>query len=246
MVPVIPIVDWDVIVKVTLSAFILLLSFSGLYILLAENTDIHTVLPNSVPTQGVIIRNSTLLAVGYPIIMWIAIRQKRKWRRVQEPQYRNSENLKIAMYSYIGTVWLNIVFNILATNGKPIYYVPLLYAFNQAVLGYFIGIYIDRIAENSHISLKLAGLQAAAQATATVIATMFNPLLSTGDTDFSLRRLGIIGLFSLIQSAASGFIVGILFQHFYNQTIPAKTPTQPILNSGARSVVGVGPIADRH
>src|SRR5271156_3481849 len=97
VVPVIPIVDWDVILKVTLSAFILLLLFSGLYILVANITDIHTVLPNFVPTQGVIIRNSTLLAVGYPIIMWIAIRQKRKWRRVQEAQYRSPENLKIAM-----------------------------------------------------------------------------------------------------------------------------------------------------
>jgi MFS family permease len=214
----VPALDWDAVVKVTVSAILVLLIFNGLYAVIWNDLNLISVIPSAEPTKTNIIRFAILFTIAYTIIMWLAIQLKRRWRRVSQLEKR-PENLLIACVSYISTVWINLIINYYVTGGH-LTYAPLLFALNQAVFGYFVGIYIDRHVDNKALSIRLAIYQGCAQAVAMTIATTFSPSLVLSElAPFVMLRIGLImSVFSMLQSGISGFVVGVLFQKVYNKS----------------------------
>jgi hypothetical protein len=217
-VDVIPILDWDAVALVTISTFVLMLAFNSLFILGGYLSGLFATVPSLMPDKASIIRLSLLYTFGYAVVMWLAIRLKRNWRRKGAAGDR-PENLLIAILTYFSTVPLNIIISLYLRHGE-LTYAPFLYALNQAILGYFVGQYIDRSLTTSPISIRLALLQGGAQAVGAVIATTLSPTVFSPVVGLAIfYRIELsIALFSLVQAAISGFLVGILFQYFYKRT----------------------------
>jgi hypothetical protein len=207
-----PFPDWNTVGLVSASTFVLMLLFNGLFVLAGYGMGLFKAYPNLVPDKLVIIRFAVLYTVAYAIVMWLCIHLKRKWRR---SGYRDArpENLLLAIFSYLSTVWLNVLISLVLRHGQ-LTYAPFLYALNQAVLGYFIGIYIDRSLKTTDVSVPLASLQAAAQAIAAIIATMLSPSVFSPTIGFLDLQIAV---FALLQAAASGFIISMLFQQLYRR-----------------------------
>jgi hypothetical protein len=229
-VDVIPILDWDAVALVTISTFVLMLAFNSLFILGGYLSGLFATVPSLMPDKASIIRFSLLYTFGYAVVMWLAIRLKRNWRRKGAAGDR-PENLLIAIFTYFSTVPLNIIISLYLRHGE-LTYAPFLYALNQAILGYFVGRYIDRSLRTSLISVRLALLQGGAQAVGAVIATTLSPSVFSPVVGLAIfYRIELsIALFSMVQAAISGFLVGILFQYFYKRT-----------DTAARVVDGVNP-----
>lgn len=239
-VDVVPLLDWDAVGLVTISTFVLMLAFNGLFTIVGYMSGIFATVPSLMPDRPSIIRFSLLYTIGYAIVMWLAIRLKRKWRRAGAAGER-PENLLIAIFAYIATVPLNIIISLYLRNWE-LTYAPFLYALNQAILGYFIGQYIDRSLKTSPISVKLALLQGGAQAVGAVIATTLSPSVLSPVVGLKLlSQIEIwIALFSMIQSAISGSLIGILFQHFYRRADSSVGAESP---SGGMALRGALPVA---
>ena len=239
-VDVVPLLDWDAVGLVTISTFVLMLAFNGLFTIVGHMSGIFAAVPSLMPDRPSIIRFSLLYTIGYAIVMWLAIRLKRKWRRAGAAGER-PENLLIAIFAYIATVPLNIIISLYLRNWE-LTYAPFLYALNQAILGYFIGQYIDRSLKTSPISVKLALLQGGAQAVGAVIATTLSPSVLSPVVGLKLlSQIEIwIALFSMIQSAISGSLIGILFQHFYRRADTSARVESP---SGGMALRGALPVA---
>jgi hypothetical protein len=229
-VDVIPILDWDAVALVTISTFVLMLAFNSLFILGGYLSGLFATVPSLMPDKASIIRFSLLYTFGYAVVMWLAIRLKRNWRRKGTAGDR-PENLLIAILTYLSTVPLNIIISLYLRHGE-LTYAPFLYALNQAILGYFVGQYIDRSLTTSPRSVRLALLQGGAQAVGAVIATTLSPTVFSPVVGLAIfYRIELsIALFSLVQAAISGFLVGVLFQYFYKRT-----------GTAARVVDGVNP-----
>ena len=213
--------DWETVGLVTVFTFVSMLAFNAVYAVFGELTGMFAKYPTMAPDKGVIIRFAVLYTAAYAIVMGLAIYLKRRWRRPGDRRER-PEELLVAIYAYFATVPLNFAISLVLRHGE-ITYAPLLYALNQAVLGYFIAQYIDRSLTNCEVSVSLAGTQAIAQAVCAVIATTLSPSISPspfGAFDVSMAAI------AAIQSAASGFIIGILFQRLYSRSgNPAAPPT---------------------
>ncbi|HEX9167393.1 MAG TPA: hypothetical protein VF886_00480 [Roseiarcus sp.] len=140
---------------------------------------------------------------------------KRRWRRLEQASNKH-ENLTIAATSYLLTVWVNCLINLYVTKGHMTY-APFLFALSQFVLGYFIGVYLDRLIAGKPLSLIIPLYQASVQSVAMGVAAFLSPsLFSPPNSDDLLTISLVMGAFSMAQGAASGFVVGVLFQHFYN------------------------------
>jgi hypothetical protein len=95
-----PVVDWDAVMKVTISAVLVLLIFNGIYTIIWNGFDLASLIPSAQPTKASIIRLAILFTIAYTIIMFLAIQLKRQWRRVG-PTAQRPENLLIACASYV-------------------------------------------------------------------------------------------------------------------------------------------------
>lgn len=209
-----PVLDWDAIMKVTGSAILILLMFNGIYAIIWNYFDVVSSMPGMAPSRESTVRFALLFTVVYTIIMWLAITLKRRWRH-RGPIGRDPENILIAAWSYLSTVWVNCIINYFVTGGH-ITYAPLLFAFNQAVFGYFIGRYIDRLGSNRPLSAKLSAYQGMAQATALLIAISLSPTPMSGGSPVEILKLSIfMSVFAMLQGGVSGFVAGLLFQYVY-------------------------------
>ena len=118
----------------------------------------------------------------------------------------------IAVAAYFCTVWVNCLINLYVTMGHMTY-APFLFALNQLVLGYFIGVYLDRLIAGKPLSLSIPLYQALVQSVAMGVAASLSPtLFSTSNYDDLLKISIVMGAFSMAQGAASGFVVGVLFR----------------------------------
>src|SRR5262249_26449766 len=87
------------------------------------------------------------------------------------------------------------------------------------VLGYFIGIYVDRALRGLPTSPAVAAWQGGLQLVATSVATALSPNSSQPGT----REFFYVVAFSAAQAALSGFLSGLLFQYFYRRTDRSNT-----------------------
>jgi len=107
----IPILDWDAVGVVTLSTFILLLFFNGIYSIVGYVFSLFVIYPEIAPDRVSIIRFSVLFTLGYAIVIWLAVRLKRSWRLKGITDNR-PENLLIGIFCYLTTVWINIIISL--------------------------------------------------------------------------------------------------------------------------------------
>lgn len=160
------------------------------------------------PDRTSVVRFALLFTVVYSAIIIIAIKLKRKWHRADEPDPDRPENLIIGLISYAASLLaFSIPFGIYLRGGMTI--APFLYAINQGILGYFIGVYVDRSLKHQGISLVVPLWQGALQLAVILIATIVTPLPNLG----SQNEL-YASAFSAAQSFLSGFLIGVLFQYF--------------------------------
>jgi hypothetical protein len=216
-VPPIPLLDWDVLARVIGSMFLLLLVLNVAYAAFAYM--------RGMPTEGALspdrertIWYSLTFTLNYSIVMIVAIKLKRKWRRQGAPNFDRPENLLIALAAYTVSLFFTIPFSLYLRGELTI--APFLFASTQAVLGYFIGIYVDGAGKSTEISFAVAAWQGALQLAATLIAYLGSPQLP--NTTLNFFDLLSFSTFVAIESALSGFLIGILFQYFYKRTLPVS------------------------
>ncbi len=159
---------------------------------------------------------SLTFTLNYSIVMILAIKLKRKWRREGAPSFDRPENLLIALAAYAVSLLFTVPFSVYLRGEFTI--APFLFASSQAVLGYFIGIYVDRVGKSAGISFTAAAWQGALQLAATLIAFLGAPPLPGATLNFF--DVLSFSAFVAIQSALSGFLIGVLFQHFYKRAMP--------------------------
>lgn len=222
-VPAIPLFDWDAVARVIGSMFLILLVANVAYAGLAY-------LRGSTPTpdRARVIGYSLTFTLNYSIVMILAIKLKRKWRREGAPNLDRPENLLIALAAYPASLFFTIPFSIYLRGEFT--YAPFLFASTQAVLGYFIGIYVDRAGKSAGISLAAATWQGALQLAATLIAFLGSPPLP--GTTWNFFDVLSFSAFVAVQSALSGFLIGVLFQHFYKRTMPLSIKSDKSVAAG--------------
>jgi hypothetical protein len=148
--------------------------------------------------------------------MLIAMKLKRKWRLEDDPDHNRPENLIIALVSYaVSLLLFSIPFSLYLRH--ELTFAPFLFAVNQGVLGYFIGIYIDRSLGKQGLSVKVAAWHGVTQLITVVIATTAMPLPNLGS-----RSELYVTAFSAAQSALSGFLIGLFFQYFHQQSVNSE------------------------
>ena len=214
-VPRIPLFDWDAVARVIGSMFLILLVANAAYVGLAylRGMGAEGVLT---PNRARVIGYSLTFTLNYSVVMILAIKLKRKWRHEGVPSFDRPENLLIALAAYAVSLLFTVPFSLYLRGEFTI--APFLFASSQAVLGYFIGIYVDRVGRSAGISFTAAAWQGALQLAATLIAFLGAPPLPGPMLSF----LDVLSFsaFVAIQSALSGFLIGVLFQHFYKRAMP--------------------------
>jgi hypothetical protein len=224
-VPPIPLLDWDAVARVVGSMFVILLmvnlAYAGMMYLRGLDTAAALI-----PDRARIIGYSLIFTLNYSIVMILAIKLKRKWRLDGTADHHRPENLQIALAAYAVSLAFTIPFSISMRGELTI--APFLYASSQAVLGYFIGIYVDRTGNSMEISYPTAAWQGALQLAATLIASLGSPPLP--GTTWNLLDVLAVNAFVAVQSALSGFLIGLLFQHFHKRTAPLGEATHRLKN----------------
>jgi hypothetical protein len=206
----IPVLDWDAVARVVGLMFVLLIMFNAAYAILSYWTGLSS-LNNLMPDRASVVRFALLFTVVYAAIMILAIKLKRKWGREDDPDRNRPENLVIGLISYAASLlFFSIPFSYYLRGEISI--APFLFAVNQGVLGYFVGVYIDCSLDSQRISFVAAAWQGALQLAANLIATSIAPLPNVGG-----KNELYVALFSATQSALSGFLIGVLFQFFHQR-----------------------------
>ncbi len=216
-----PVFDLETVVAVTGLSFVLWLVFLGLFAAVASVLGIGTSNHKLFADRTLVLRFAILLTVAYGIVMTLAIKIKRKWR-AERPHDQRTEGIRIALYSYLATVPVNMLVSYLI-NGTFLIATPYLYAVNQAVFGYFVAKYIDRSLVGQKGSALLALSQGATQGAVAAIAAIFagsNAAQTAGLAD----SLFVPG-FGFVQWTLSGFLVGFLFQRIYNRAAKSEFVT---------------------
>jgi hypothetical protein len=211
----IPLFDWDAVARVVGSMFLILLAVNVAYmglVYLRGMAEVEALMPS----RARVIGYSLIFTLNYSIVMILAIKLKRKWQHEGAPNYQRPENLLIALVAYIVSLAFTIPLSLSVRGELTI--APFLFASSQAVLGYFIGIYVDRAGKSSGISFPTAAWQGALQLAATLIPSLGSPPLP--GTMWNFFDVLSFNAFVAVQSALSGFLIGVLFQHFHKRTMP--------------------------
>jgi hypothetical protein len=227
-VPPIPLLDWDAVARVIGSMFLILLVVNAAYWALVHLLGIG---PGDAPApnRARVIGYSLTFTLNYAIVMILAIKLKRKWRREGAPNFDRPENLLVAFTAYAVSLFFTIPFSIYLRGEFT--YAPFLFAFSQAVLGYFIGIYVDRAGKLVGISFTVAAWQGALQLAAMLVAFLGSPPLP--GTTWALFDVLTFSAFVAVQTALSGFLIGVLFQHFYKRTMRSIKSDDRVTAMGA-------------
>ena len=196
--PSLPPLEYNAVGLVTFSTLVLTLAFSLIWEV--------AIAPDSLSKQSVL-RFAFLFTIGYAVVQWLAIHFKRKWKAQTEPTQSRPENLLIALYAYVATLPINFLIGYILRGYFT--YASFLYAVNQAILGYFVGMYIDKSLRYSKLFLiSMTLIQAAIQTLWLPIATYYSPPLEG-------QPVGLLpNIFSIVQTFGSSCAVGFLFSIF--------------------------------
>jgi hypothetical protein len=207
-----PIMDWDAVFRVVVSVFVLMLAANAVFMGLALATGAPD---NVVPDRNRLLVFALSTTLLYFIVIFAALKIKRHRRRTDRPQAR-PENAILVFWCYLLTLPVSIALSFYIRHELST--APFLFAANQGIVAYFIGMYVDRSFAGKPLSWRLAWIQATVQFLAAVLIFFFSP--SPPNVNFSLRQQLIYALFFAFQSGLAGFLVGGLFQYFYRRTAP--------------------------
>jgi hypothetical protein len=212
-----PIMDWDAVFRVVASVFVLMLGANAIFMGLSLAFGAPG---NVVPDRNRLLIFALSTTLLYFIAIFAALKIKRHRRRIDRPQ-APPENAMLALYCYLVTLPVSFLLSIYVRYVMGIMPLvspaPLLFAANQGIVGYFIGVYVDRSLAAKQMSWRLAAAQAAIQFVAALLIFFFAQL-SPGANSFQQTAFA---LFFACQSGLAGFLVGGLFQYFYRRTTPA-------------------------
>jgi hypothetical protein len=207
------IMDWDAVFRVTLAVFLTMLGFNALFAVLT-NVGVMTapITLNRQTTLGF----ASITTLLYFIVLMITIKLKKHWHRDPELYRDKPENVLVSLYSYLIILPLTLILSLWIRHGD-LSYNPLLFALNQAVAAYFVGIYVDRSLNEQSVDWRLPAWQGLVQAV-TALGTLLlaQPMPHESDS-ISLEVLERAVFFAL-QSGAAGFLIGYLFQKHYRRT----------------------------
>ena len=220
-----PIFDAETISAVTGVSFVLWLVCASLYTYVGTITGMWSQHPQFFPDKIQILRFSILLTFAFAIVMSVAIKMKRRWRK-RRKSVRRSEAIRVAFVSYFSTVWINMTISYVFI-GTILTPVPYMFAINQALLGYFIAKYVDRALAGSKVNFRLAIIQGTIQGIVAGIAAYFAP------------NSALIGVsFGAIEWFFAGCLSGILFQYAYGKAVATERVDPVSIRSGMTSALG--------
>jgi hypothetical protein len=199
--------DWNTIARVVASVFSVLVAINVVLIFAVFFWKIDSTWARSL-TRSTMLLDAVVDTLPFAFALLIAIRRKRSYRLNPASSVR-PENLLVAVYSFVAGSLYYMVVQFAA--GYRINSVPLLLAITPCIAGYFSAAYIDRSLNNRPLSWGLVCWQAALQGLGTAMAVFF----SSSDGD-AMQTACIVG-YAGCQSAVVGFLIGYLFQRFYQR-----------------------------
>ncbi len=104
-VPPVPVPNWDAVLLVTIFTFVLMLAFTVLFTICVHTFDLSGIHGLN-PEKRTIARFALIYTVAYAMVMSLAIRLKRHWRRQGRTDGGRPENFLIAICAYTLTVYL--------------------------------------------------------------------------------------------------------------------------------------------
>jgi hypothetical protein len=208
------IMDWETVFEVVGSLFGLMVGANILFTQLLKIVDAPVVF-NDRPRLLAISLSVTL---QYFVVIYAALKIKRRWRRMYTLPNNRPENPLIAIASYF--LALPISLGIRYSLQHEIDLAPFLFATNSAVVGYFIATYIDRSVLGRPYSWPIVMVQAACQFATFLFIDFFAPALKS--FEINNWQNFIFAAFGACQFALAGFLVGSLFQYFYRRTAPDR------------------------
>ena len=206
------IVDWDAVCRVTASAFVIMLALNAMFALFVYLAG-STTAPAFTPSRESTLRFAVIATLFYFLVMLVVIKFKKYWQR--DPDHARPENILVSVYCYLLSLPFFVLFSLWVRGGE-LSTAPLLFALNQGVAAYFIGIYVDRSLRDQPPDWRWAAWQGLAQATTTFVVTFLAPPVPGFNP--STRDQIAFAVFFAFQSAVAGFLIGFLFQYFYRRT----------------------------
>jgi hypothetical protein len=167
-------------------------------------------------TRSEMLLDAVVDTVPFALVLLIAIRLKR-YCRFNPVGSRRPENLLVAVCSLVACTLYYLALQ-LAIGGR-VTAAPLLLAISPCIAGYFAGRYIDNSLSHRPLSWRLVCGQAIVQALGTAMAVFFS--ISVEDPIQTAYIVGYAGL----ESAVIGFLIGYLFQRFYQRSEFVSTTT---------------------
>ena len=211
-----PIMDWDAVFRVVGSVLVLTSVVNIIFMRVLARFGTAG-FPIDQTRMLVFAITTTLL---YFVVVYLALKVKRYWRRTRAPENRQSENPKIAIMCYLLTLPISIALSLWVRPTHDFSTAPFLFAANQGVVGYFIAMYVDRSLAQRPISWQLAVIQGGCQAIAALLIFFFLPPIP--GVTFSAMQNIVFGFIFICQAGISGFLVGAIFQYFYRRTSPTE------------------------
>jgi hypothetical protein len=213
--------DWQTVFNVTAIVFIASLVFNIVFTGILPLFGLENSWTQSL-TRSRIFSFSLMGTIVYLFVVLIAIQFKRRCWLGDAERKKFPENILIATSAYVVVVVCYLIIQF-ALRGS-VNSAPLFLSAADAAAAYFLSVYIDRSMLRQARSLMLACLQGGVQAILAFGGTFFSPAPPDSSLDL-MRSLDIAG-FSALQSGITGFVIGLVFQYYYQRTeFSAKTTT---------------------
>jgi hypothetical protein len=203
-----PIWDWNTIARVVVSVFATLVASNVILLYAIFLWKIDSAWALSL-TRRTMLLDSFVDTVPFAFTLLIAIRRKRAYRLHPKKPAR-PENLLVAAFSFLTSAIYYLLVELAL--GSGINTVPLLLAFTPGVAAYFSGVYIDRSLRHYNLSWSLVCWQSVLQGLGTGMAIFFASSFEDP------MQIGYVVAYAAFQSAAVGFLMGYLFQRFYQRS----------------------------
>jgi hypothetical protein len=197
--------DWNTIASVVASVFATLVATNLALIFIVFWWKVDNDWSRSL-TRGMILLDALVDTVPFAFVLLIAIRLKRYCRLNLHGSGR-PENLLVAVGNLVACALYYFALQFALESRITV--APLLLAITPCIAGYFAGLYIDNLLVHRPLSWGLVCKQAVLQGLWTAMAVFFSS--SVSDPIQTTYMVGYAGC----ESALVGFLIGYLFQRFY-------------------------------
>ena len=222
-------VNWDAVTKVMGSMLMLMFALNFILLIFMTKLELAYVLFPTDPGQAraQVARFAMLFSVVYGSVIVLTILLKNRWYNAAITN--TSHNVIAAVVSYfVSVVCFSMWFSYFVIGRHELSFAPLLYAFNQFVLAYFVGVYLDRLRRGDSKSILVAFAQGIVQFLVNIIAILTYPAPHLESSGY----FWYVACFLAGQSGVSGFLIGVLFQYVYVDPGDKSIGTRPATKGG--------------